>query len=113
MARASAPSSGRDAKSVVKRIEKAAAHAGEPVEESQSRMTHNCEKLAIPQRALQLNVLASEIAAKIKAAGIAKIVTRGAPGQELRCGPRRAPEVERSLPIPRRSRLSAGRRRQE
>ena len=68
---------------IVERIEKAATHAGEPVEESQSRMTHNRQKLAVPQRALQLNVLASEIAAKIKAAGIAKIVDRARPDKSF------------------------------
>ena len=73
-------------------------------------MTHNRQKLTIPQRALQLNILPREIAAKIKAAGIAIIVDRAGPPR-LRCDPRRAPEAGPRPPIPRCSTLAAARRR--
>ncbi len=46
-------------------------------------MIHDRQKLAIPQRALQLNVLASEIAAKVEAAGIAIIVDRARAGKSF------------------------------
>ena len=51
-----------------------AAHTREAVRKRQARMTDNRQKLAVAQRALQLNILAREIAAKIEAAGIAEIV---------------------------------------
>jgi hypothetical protein len=65
----------------VQRNEKAATNAGKAVEQRQSGMSQNRKQLPVAQCALQLNILACEIAAKVKAPGIAKIVDRAYAGK--------------------------------